>query len=68
MYEFADDSQTSVMDDWEDVDLDERLLRYRGECYVEDFLESISVSQPTNAMTSTIVNRFQDNRTTVAIR
>ena len=50
MYEFADESQISAMDNWEDI-----LIKdfYDIEENVEDFLKSLSVSQPANAMSPT---------------
>ena len=46
MYEYADESQTSTMDDWEDALTNDV---YDIEEKVEDFLQSLSVSEHANA-------------------
>lgn len=46
MYEYADEDQTSTMDDWEDILTNDF---YDVEESVEDFLESLSVHEHANA-------------------
>ena len=47
MYEFVDEGQTSALEDWEDVLVQDI---YDIKDYVEEFLKSTAVSQPANAM------------------
>jgi hypothetical protein len=54
MYEYADESQTSTMDDWEDALTNDV---YDIEEKVEDFLQALSVSEHANATSKPNNNR-----------